>query len=76
VQIPAYPSSFGGKIMELDIHIETVDEDVLGIPLTTDANNFQVRSDGIKYNGKLYFWEEILTVHITNREAIRKLRKK
>ncbi len=64
--------------MELDIIIEKVDDSVT-IPLDSipiEGDNFQVRSDGILLDGKLHLWEEILTVQITNRELLRKLKAK
>ena len=58
--------------MNLEIIIETLDDDIV-IP-TEGENNFQFRHDGILLDGKLHFWEEILMVHITNKELINRLK--
>lgn len=61
--------------MELRILIEKLDDDI-EIPFGDGEDTFQFRSDGILLNGKLHFWEEILTVQITNRGLLRKLKDK
>ena len=60
--------------MELAIEIEKLDDNI-SIPMG-EEDTFQFRSDGIMLNGELHFWEQILTVMITNRELLRKLKTK
>ena len=60
--------------MNLIIHIETIDEDfALDVG---GKDGFQMRSDGILVNGKLFFWEQILTLTLFNREAVEELKNK
>ena len=59
--------------MKLEILIEKTEDDIQ-IPIT-DEDGFQFREDGILLNGKLHIWEEILTVQITNREVLDKLKR-
>jgi len=54
--------------MKLDIEITGKDGDPLGIPLENKEGELQVRHDGIKCYGKLYFWEDIEKVIIINKE--------
>ena len=61
----------GGR-MKLEILIEKVNNDI-EIPIG-ENDTFQFRSDGIMLNGKLHFWEEIMSVMITNRELLDKLK--
>ena len=60
--------------MNLSIEIEKID-DSISIP-TGEEDTFQFRSDGIMLNGELHFWEQILTVMITNRGLLKKLKEK
>jgi len=50
--------------LELAIDIDTVDG-AAEIPID-DSDAFQVRQDGVFLDGKLYLWEDIKTVTITN----------
>jgi len=60
--------------MELQVIIEKLNDDVV---LPVDGGDaLQMRSDGILLNGKLHFWEEIMMVHITNKELFDKLKAK
>ena len=60
--------------MELVIEIEKID-DSISVPMG-EEDAVQFRSDGIMLNGELHFWEQILTVMITNRGLLRKLRER
>ena len=60
--------------MNLRINIETLEEDYLELPVTA-KEAFQVRSDGVLVDGKLYFWESILWMSIINRGLLDKLKK-
>jgi len=57
--------------MEIIINLEKKEDDI-EIPIT-DADGFQMRSDGVLLNGKLHIWEEILFMSITNRGELRKM---
>ncbi len=59
--------------MKLDILIEKKEDDI-SIPIG-ELDTFQFRSDGIMLKGDLHIWEEILTVQITNRELLDKIKK-
>ena len=75
IQLHRKREILGGSVMELDIIIEKINDDVV-IPLNIAQNELQVRSDGILLSGELHLWEEIMFVHITNRELMNKLKKK
>lgn len=58
--------------MNLEILIEKTEDDI-EIPIGK-PDVFQFREDGILLNGKLHIWEEILTIQITNRELLDKIK--
>ncbi len=60
--------------MELDIIIEKVDDSIV-IPLG-EQEGLQIRHDGVFLNGELHIWEEIMTVQITNRGLLKKLKRR
>jgi len=53
------------KIIAFDIDIRPL-TDPCGIPIdTVSPDSFQMRSDGVFYNGKLYLWETLQSVKIS-----------
>ncbi len=51
--------------MSFGIEIQSNDGHNVAIPIARAEGQFQVRHDGVLFDGKLYLWEEIKYVKLT-----------
>ena len=61
--------------MKLNIDIETLTDDYLAVPIDS-SEGLQIRHDGVKLDGKLILWEEIMYIGIRNRGLLKSLKQR